>query len=67
MAFKYHESVLRELARHGIIPQDDTPPELIRDYVSGLYLVEIRTLRAKMKAGQIPKKDYARRVAELRD
>jgi len=67
MAFKYHESVLRELARHGIIPQDDTPPELIRDYVSGLYLVEIRSLRDKMIAGQIQKKDYARRVAELRD
>src|SRR5262245_16725888 len=67
MAFKYHESVLDQLGRHGVIPRDDTPPDLIRDYISGLYLVEIRSLRAKLIAGEIPKKDYARRVAELRD
>src|SRR5262249_7115578 len=67
MRFKYHESVLDQLGRHGVIPGDDTPPDLVRDYVSGLYLVEIRSLRARLIAGEIPKKDYARRVAELRD
>jgi hypothetical protein len=66
MGFKYHKSVLEQLARHGVIPRDDTPPDLIRDYISGLYLVEIRSLRARMRAGQIQKKDYARLVAELR-
>jgi len=67
MGFNYREAVLRELARHGVIPCEDTPPDLIRDYINELYLIEIRSLRAKMKAGQIRKKDYAGRVGDLRD
>ena len=67
MAYRYIESVLVELARHGVIPRSDTPPDFVREYVSSLYLVEIRSLRTRLLAGQIPKKDYAERVAELRD
>lgn len=67
MPFKYRKPVLEQLARHGIVPHEDTPPDLVRDYVSGLYLVEIRSLRARLKAGEIQKKDYAGLVAELRD
>lgn len=67
MKYRYLESVLGELARHGVIPRQDTPPEFVREYVSALYLVEIRSLRTKLLAGQIKKKDYAQRVAELRD
>jgi len=67
MSYRYLESVLGELARHGVIPRQDTPPDLVREYISALYLVEIRSLRRKLLAGQIPKKDYAQRVAELRD
>jgi len=67
MGFTYRKPVLEQLARHGIIPREDTPPDLVHDYINGLYLVEIRSLRDKMKAGLIPKADYAGRVAELRD
>lgn len=67
MGFKYRKSVLEELARHGVVPRKDTPPDLIHDFINGLYLVEIRSLRARMKAGQIQKKDYAGCVADLRD
>jgi hypothetical protein len=67
MGFKYRKPVLEELARHGVNPGEDTPPDLVRDYINGLYLVEIRSLRDRMKAGLIQKKDYAGRVAELRD
>lgn len=66
MAFKYRDSVLAELARHGIMPREDTPPELAHDYVNDLYLYEIRALRRKMRAGQIPKHDYANHVKQLR-
>jgi hypothetical protein len=66
MRFKYRETVLNELARHGIIPRDDTPPELIHEFINALYLFEIRALRGRMRAGLIPKSDYANRVDELR-
>ena len=67
MAYQYLETVLAELARHGVIPRPDTPPDFVRDFISSLYLVEIRSLRSKLLAGQIQKRDYAQRVAELRD
>ncbi|MEW6212429.1 MAG: hypothetical protein AB1631_29150 [Acidobacteriota bacterium] len=66
MAFKYKESVLAELARHGVAPREDTPPELIREFVNDLYVYEIRQLRKSFRAGLIAKDDYPRRVVELR-
>jgi len=66
MAFKYRNSVLAELARHGVEPREDTPPELVHDFVNDLYVYEIRALRRKQRAGQIPKIDYADHVKELR-
>jgi len=59
MKFRFRETVLIELARHGIIPSEDTPPELVREFVSDLHLFEIRRLRERFLAGQIPKADYA--------
>lgn len=58
--------MLEELARHGIIPGDDTPPELIHDFVNALYLFEIRRLRGSMRAGLITKAEYAPQVEALR-
>jgi len=63
--FRYRETVLNELARHGIIPRDDTPPQLIHEFINALYVYEIRSLRKQMRAGLIPKEDYASRVEEL--
>lgn len=66
MEYKYRERVLDELARHGIIPHSDTPPELLRDFVNDLYLVEIRRLRRRLKANLLLKANYAKHVEELR-
>lgn len=66
MEYKYRERVLDELARHGIIPRSDTQPELLRDFVNDLYLVEIRLLRGRLRAGLIAKANYAKCVEELR-
>ena len=66
MSQKYRESVLNELARHGVAPRADTPPELIHDFINDLYVYEIRALKAKLKAGHFPKREYAGRVDELR-
>jgi hypothetical protein len=64
--FRYRETVLRELARHGIIPRDDTPPELAHQFVTDLHLFEIRRLKKQMLAGEIPKDEYAKTVEALR-
>ncbi|HLF84956.1 MAG TPA: hypothetical protein VI837_12350 [Blastocatellia bacterium] len=66
MSFKYRETVLDELARHGVIPQDDTPPELAHQFVTDLHLFEIRKLKQQMLAGRIPRADYANTVEALR-
>src|SRR5215813_12472198 len=59
MKFRFRETVLIELARHGIIPREDTPPELVHQFVSDLHLFEIRRLRERFLAVQIPKAEYA--------
>jgi hypothetical protein len=66
LEYKYRERVLNELARHGIIPHSDTPPEFVHEFVNDLYLLEIRRLRGRLKAGLLVKADYANHVAELR-
>jgi hypothetical protein len=66
MPYKYRDMVLVELARHGINPNEETPPEFAREFVNDLYLYEIRALRKRMRAGEIEKRDYAGRVEGLR-
>ena len=66
MEFKYRQSVLDELARHGIVPLSNTPPELVHEFVNDLYVYEIRRLRKQMRAGLIRKDGYANQVGELR-
>jgi hypothetical protein len=66
MGFKYRSVVLEELARHGVAPREDTPPELVNDFVNDLYRYEIRALRKQMREGKIRKQDYSQRVSDLR-
>ena len=66
MKFKYRETVLKDLARHGVVPRDDTPPEFVHQFVTDLHLFEIRRLKSQMLAGKIRKSDYATTVEALR-
>lgn len=66
MTFKYRETVLSELSRHGVIPRNDTPPELIHQFVTDLHLFEIRKLKQQMLDGKIPRAGYAKTVEALR-
>lgn len=58
--------VLDALASHGLRPTEDTPVALLRGQVNGLYRYEIRQLRARLLAGEIPKAGYADAVRQLR-
>jgi len=66
LGYKYRETVLVELERHGAKPSSDTPPELVHEFVSDLYRYEIRALKRELKQGRIPQSDYASRVEDLR-
>lgn len=58
--------VLEALAGHGLRPAPATSVDVLRDQVSDLYRYEIRQLRARLLAGDIPKASYADAVRALR-
>lgn len=58
--------VIEALAGHGLRPRAETPIDVLRGQVSDLYRYEIRQLRGRLLAGQIPKAAYADAVRTLR-
>ena len=64
--YTYHQQILDELARHGLVPRPETSPRQLRDAVRDLYKYEIRQLRDRVIAGEIAKPDLAGRVVALR-
>jgi hypothetical protein len=64
--YTYQPEVVDALARHGLAPRADTPPQQLRDAVRELYKYEIRRLRDRLIAGEIIKRDYAGHVVHLR-
>lgn len=63
---RYRLEVLDELARHGLWPKPDTPPERLREQINDLYRFEIRGLRDRCRAGEFSTAELPRRVVELR-
>ena len=66
MASPFSRLVLDTLAGHGLCPGADTPVDVLRAQVSDLYRYEIRQLRGRLLAGDIPKSSYADAVRALR-
>ncbi len=66
MAYIYHPKVFEELGRFGLRPTPTTSPALAKEFVNDLYRHELRTLRARLVAKEIPKDGYSNRVVELR-
>jgi len=62
----YEDRVLEALAGHGLVPRPNTPPGQLRDAVRDLYRYEIRRLRQRLLAGDIPRHQYADHVIALR-
>lgn len=72
MIYRYRAEILDQLAKFAIFPTSHTDPVIVRNYLKALYTMEIRTMRVaeqrKERAGDSSgRKDYARRVIELRD
>ena len=66
MPFAWDEELLAALSRLGVRPTAGTPPVLVKDFVTSLYRYELRRLRDRLLAGEIPKPAYADAVAALR-
>jgi len=67
MDYRYRPEVVEALARHGLAPRGDTPPQFLRDAVNDLYRYEIRRLRQRLLRKDFPKEAYVPKVVELRD
>jgi hypothetical protein len=68
----YRTEVLAELARHGLVPRPDTPPERVYELLKSIYSFEIREARRRHHEkerllGPQPLEDYRRAVRALQD
>jgi len=66
MPYRYEPVILEELARFGVFPREETPPALVHEFINDLYRFELRRLRQRLAAGEIPKAAYTSHVIELR-
>lgn len=60
-------SVLEALRAHGIQAAADGDPALLRERLNDVYLEEVRALRARQRAGEIPLREYAAHVDALKN
>jgi len=69
---RYRPEVLAALARHGIVPLPDTPPERAYELLKSIYTFEIREAKSRHREkerllGPQPLDDYRREVRALQD
>ncbi len=65
-AYHYRPTILDALLEHGLRPEATTAPQFLRDAINELYRFEIRKLRDRVLAGDLPRGDLAGEVVELR-
>ena len=58
MRWTYPPELADVLLTFGLRPTGATPPSLVRDALSDLYRYELRRMRERLRAGEIPKPDY---------
>ena len=63
---RYRPDVIEELLRHGLRPGPGTTADALREQIHDLYLIEIRKLRDRCRAGEFPPSELAAHVVELR-
>ncbi len=66
VTYRYKPDILEALRDHGVLPTPTTRPELVHEFVSDLYRIELRRLRDRRVKREIPKVGYADRVVALR-
>jgi hypothetical protein len=59
-------AIIEGLAIHGIVAQPGHDPQALRDRLNDVYLAEVRRLRERQRAGEIPLAEYAAHVDALK-
>ena len=58
--------VVEGLATHGIVAGPEDTPLTLRERLNEAYLEEVRRLRGRQRAGEIPLSEYAGHVEALK-
>ena len=66
VTYEYAPEALEVLAGHGLQPRPDTPPTVVRAALNDLYRYEIRRLKRRLLAGDIPTERYSEHIIGLR-
>jgi hypothetical protein len=66
VVYEYAPEALEVLAGHGLQPGPGTRPGVVRDALNDLYRYEIRRLRRRLRAGEVPLNRYKEHVIGLR-
>ncbi len=69
---RYRPEVLEELARHGLTPRPETPPERAYELLKSIYTFEIRAARLRHLErerilGPQPLDPYRREIRAIQD
>jgi hypothetical protein len=65
-AVALRSAVREELARHGLTELPDDSPAILRERLNDVYVAEVKKLRERQVKGEIPLREYARHVEELK-
>ncbi len=60
-------SVREALARHGVTVGAGDTPVVLKERLNDLYLEEVRRLKARQRAGEIPLREYAAHAQALKE
>jgi hypothetical protein len=60
-------SVRGALAQHGVAIEARDTPAGLRELLNDLYLDDVRRLKARQQAGEIPLREYAAHAQALKD
>jgi hypothetical protein len=64
---KLRPVVIETLRGFGIVPAPDETPERLRERLNDRYLEEVRALKQRQQAGEIPLREYAGHVQSLKE
>jgi hypothetical protein len=64
---KLRPGVREALAGHGMSPGESDSPADLRGRLNDAYLEDVRRLRARQRAGEIPLREYAAHAQALKD
>jgi hypothetical protein len=60
-------AVAEALAGHGIARGPEDTPQQLRERLNERYLEDVRALKQRQQAGEIPLRDYAQHVQALKE